>query len=652
MNSQLARHTTMDEVGPVDVGIIGVGPRGLSVLERLCANARDAPERTVRVHLVDPLLGAGGRVWRDDQSRHLLMNTVACQVTMFVDDSVECAGPVVPGPSLHEWARFVALLDPFPELPAWVRAEAQAMGPNTYPTRAFYGQYLGWVLRHLLDTAPANVVVRQHVEPAVDLADDEHGLQTVRLAGGRRLAGLHSVVLAMGHLGTRLTPAQERLAEFARHGGLRYVPPGNPADVDLSELGSGEPVIMRGMGLNFFDHVALLSTGRGGSFRRGRHGRLGYEPSGAEPHIIAGSRRGIPYEARGENQKGACGRHVPLFLTAERIAALRAAAPLDFRADIWPWIDREVRAVYYATIVVNRSGEAEGARFLGEFRELMESGADPRMEDALLRRFGFSSTPRWDWESIAVPYRGVRFAGPAEFRHWLVSHLENDVMQARLGNVRGPLKAALDVLRDLRNEVRLLVDHGGLTGRSYRDDLDNWYTPFNAFLSIGPPAHRVEEAIALIEAGVLTVVGPNLVVDCPDDGRGFRASSSLVPGEHRARMLVEARLPEIDARRTTDPLIARLLERGECVLHQIPCPSGTAYRTGGLSVTDRPYSMMDAHGRPHPRRFAFGVPTEAVHWATAAGVRPGVNSVILGDADALARRSLDLAECPSEPEYV
>jgi hypothetical protein len=50
--------------------------------------------------------------------------------------------------------------------------------------------------------------------------------------------------------------------------------------------------------------------------------------------------------------------------------------------------------------------------------------------------------------------------------------------------------------------------------------------------------------------------------------------------------------------------------------------------------------VLDAEDRPHPRRFAFGVPTETVHWVTAAGIRPGVDSVILGDADAIARSCL------------
>ncbi len=64
------------------------------------------------------------------------------------------------------------------------------------------------------------------------------------------------------------------------------------------------------------------------------------------------------------------------------------------------------------------------------------------------------------------------------------------------------------------------------------------------------------------------------------------------------------------------------------------------YETGGLAVTERPYRLLDGQGRPHPRRFAYGIPTEAVHWATAAGIRPGVDSVTLADSDAIARAVL------------
>ncbi len=201
----------------------------------------------------------------------------------------------------------------------------------------------------------------------------------------------------------------------------------------------------------------------------------------------------------------------------------------------------------------------------------------------------------------------------------------------------GPLKAALDVLRDLRNELRLVVDHGGLAGASRRDHLDRWYTPLNAFLSIGPPRRRIEELAALVEAGVLEVLGPRL--DVREADGAWVASSPDIPGSAvRVTTLVEARLPEPDLRRTADELLGRLLRTGRCRPHTVD-----GYETGGLDVTPRPYRLIDRQGAVHERRFAFGVPTEGVHWVTAAGARPGVDSVTLSDADAVARAVLRAA---------
>ncbi|MGW5680245.1 FAD/NAD(P)-binding protein, partial [Streptomyces sp. NPDC003860] len=78
--------TTAPTPGPSDqdarteICVIGAGPRGLSLLERLCANERARPGRgELVIHVVDPAVPGAGAVWRSDQSRHLLMNTVASQ---------------------------------------------------------------------------------------------------------------------------------------------------------------------------------------------------------------------------------------------------------------------------------------------------------------------------------------------------------------------------------------------------------------------------------------------------------------------------------------------------------------------------------------------------------------------------------------------
>jgi hypothetical protein len=477
------------------------------------------------------------------------------------------------------------------------------------------------------------------------------------LADGTSVGGLHGVVLALGHLPHALTEPEAELNRFATRHGLRYVAPSNPADVSLADVPAGEPVILRGMGLNFFDYMALFTEGRGGGFVREPGGRLTYRPSGREPLLVAGSRRGVPYQARARNQKGAFGRHEPRYLTLEVIERLRASAdggaPADFRRDIWPLIDQEVRTVFYATVVREEGCTCDAEEFTAAFAVAEPAGVplsgDPLAisesdaQRTVLTKFGVD--PSWDWRPVAAPYTGEDVTSTGRFRRWLRSYLDDDVREAARGNVAGPLKAALDVLRDLRNEIRLLVDHCGLSGDSYRDDLRRWYMPLNAYLSIGPPAERIEQFGALMDAGVLEVLGPDLRVAC-SGGRFVAYSATCRDVRVPATTLIEARLPEPDVRRTTDPLLRSLLARGECRPYRIPNRGGGHYVTGGVAVTRRPYHLVDAGGRPHRRRFAFGVPTEAVHWVTAAGIRPGVNSVILGDADAIARSCLRTAARP------
>ncbi|MFC9156780.1 FAD/NAD(P)-binding protein [Streptomyces bauhiniae] len=625
---------------PSEICVVGAGPRGVSVLERLLAQERKSPSRErLTVHLVDPSPPGPGRVWRTAQSPHLLMNTVASQVTLFTDHSVDIVGPVEDGPSLYEWARRLAATGTADEA---IAAEARALGPDSYPTRAFYGHYLRWVFRRLIATAPAHITVRVHASRAVALDDTgpvPGGPQSVLLADGTRLTGLDAVVLALGHLPNQPGDEIRRFADFAATHGLTYLPPANPADHDLSGIGAGRPVLLRGLGLNFFDHLALFTLGRGGSFTRVGD-RLVYRASGAEPRMYAGSRRGVPYHARGENQKGAHGRHEPRLLDQERVAALRERARrgerLTFRADLWPLIAREVQGVYYAALLTARGQDATA--FADAYPHVPESE-----EDAFLDAAGIGAADRWDWARVARPYGEREFGSVAEYRAWLLGHLRQDVADARAGNVTGPLKAALDVLRDLRNEIRLVVDHDGIDGASYRDQLAAWYTPLNAFLSIGPPASRIEELTALIEAGIVEILPPGLLVDTDDDGPAFvaRTLGGADVGPPFAA-LIEARLPEPDLLRTADPLLRHLLSTGQCRPHRIPTAHGGVYETGGLDVSTRPYRLVDAAGRAHPRRFAYGVPTEAVHWVTAAGIRPGVGSVTLEDSDAIAHAVLSL----------
>nr|WP_307850112.1 FAD/NAD(P)-binding protein [Saccharopolyspora sp. HNM0986] len=621
----------------IELCIVGCGPRGTAVLERMAANAVALEiEASITVHAVDAFPPGPGKVWRVDQSGELLMNTVSSQVTLFTDDSVVCDGPIRPGPSLYEWAQ-AAHHDQHDEQN---RREIAELGPDDYPTRRLYGRYLRWFFERAIASAPPNLRVQVHQAEARELDDEPDGSQTVLLSNDERLRGLDAVVLAQGHRPAEPTAQEQQLRSFADEHGLTYLSPANPADLHLDDIPASETVLLRGMGLNFFDHMALFTAGRGGRFEPDGDG-LRYRPSGNEPHLVAGTRRGVPYHARAANQKGAHGRYFPRLLTDEVIADFRRRAdggdPPHFRTDVWPLVDKEIKLLYYTTLLRERAGEHAAVLFEKRFlHDVWQS------EQELLYQFGIARGQRWSWDWIAKPYGDRVFSGRSEFRDWLLGYLRADVAEAAKGNVSGPLKAALDAMRDLRNEIRLIVDHGGISGTSYRDELKPWFTPLTAFVSIGPPMRRIQEMIALIEAGVLEVLPPGVRVD--EDSGAFRMSSAHAPEDIvRGRNLIEARLPEPGLRGTADPLLRHLAETGQCRRYEIGDPS-EPYLSNGLAVSGRPFFLQNAHGQGHPARFAFGVPIEAVNWVTAAGARPGVNSVSLSDADAVARGALSAAD--------
>src|SRR4051794_4558425 len=60
------------------VAIVGMGPRGLSVLERLLITISvRPPERPVVIWAIDPVQHGPGRVWRTDQPRYLTVKATA-----------------------------------------------------------------------------------------------------------------------------------------------------------------------------------------------------------------------------------------------------------------------------------------------------------------------------------------------------------------------------------------------------------------------------------------------------------------------------------------------------------------------------------------------------------------------------------------------
>ncbi len=391
--------------------LVGAGPRAAMLLERLLARADD--DTRLAIDLVDPHPAGAGRIWRHAQSPLLKLNSMTRDVTVFTDDSCTIDGPVRPGPSLHEWLeRWRTGELPDVELDELSAAEARVLGAEGFPARRLHSHYLDWCFRRAAACAPAGVTIRHHLDTVVSvrpLVDGRHG---VLLESGREIV-TDAVAYCLGHTEREPDPASAGLAAAAAGAGLVYVPPAYTADADLSLLAPGADVIVRGMGLAAVDLVVLLTQGRGGRFDRSADGSLRYLPSGREPRLHLGSRRGVPYRSKVTStlQGDPPQRDV---LTPDAIAALVASGrPLDFDRDAWPLIAAELLHGHYRELFTGHPDRV--AASWDEFRPVLGAYAwdDPALREAIAAVVP-DPLDRFDVAAFDRPFADTRFADAGE----------------------------------------------------------------------------------------------------------------------------------------------------------------------------------------------------------------------------------------------
>ena len=624
----------LDSDNALSVAIVGTGPRGLSVLERLLIRLSPgwAP-RDVVIWAIDPVEHGPGRVWRTDQPGWLTMNATAGEVTVRSPDNDLLAGSTVTdAPSFADWT---------------VEADGQRLGSDDYPERRQYGRYLRAIFDQLSAHAPAGVRVHR-VRGVVTALHRGGGRQWLEVDHGTRRLRVDKVVLATGHADLEASDEDLKLRNHVdRHPGLRYIGQGLVTDLPLRAIAPGDPLAVRGLGLAFYDVLWSLTLGRGGRFRPSGNGALQYLPSGQEPVIYAGSRSGLPFLARARVTQPPQTSPNPVVLTPERLRALRATAlatrgspQLDFAAEVKPLLQHEMGIAYYGCAARLRSGQGAERRLTAAYRALLDD--DHPVEQArvgqLLVRHGLGDLRRVRFEALARPFDQTAFSDAADFSSRLLGLLRRDVAESRRGTVVSPLKAALETLRTLRPALPSVVDFGGLLPASHRDFLTRW-APMSLVLSAGPPASHVEQVTALIEAGVLEIVGPQAQFSAGRADRGFTVESPAVPGSRRtARVMLDARVPTTDLRRDTAPLVRQLLAIGRIGEYVNTGPGDQErFATGGLAVTPTPSHVVDAEGRPDPDLYAIGVATEHTRWFTQVGTgRPGRDSPFCHDADGIA----------------
>ncbi len=457
---------------PAVAGDRGGRSAGTGLLERIAANAPELyGDSGLDIHLVDPHPPGGGRIWRQEQSPLLWMNSQAQDVTMFTDETVAMAGPVRPGPTLHEWA---------------------GIDGRDFSDRQRLGAYLNWVYEETVAALPPGIRVQHHVGRALRVSGPREGRQQVWLEGRARPLLADLVVLTLGHLDAELDDEQSELAAYARANGLVHLPPDFTADSDLSALRPGEPVLVRGFGLAFVDLMVLLTEGRGGHYESdptGGEGELVYRPSGREPVLHVGSRRGVPYHSKiGYDWTGERPPLPRFFGPAEVDALLARTDGFDFRRDVWPLVEKELGFAHYHRLFTVHPERTSGA--WADFEEKY-AAADAAERAVLVGSTVPDPADRLDLGALDRPLEGVRYPSYEALQEGLREYIRADLTRRHDPSYSPDLAVFLGLLSVYGQLVRL-------------GDIGSWWHGFFSYLASGPPGPRLRQMLALSGPGSST----------------------------------------------------------------------------------------------------------------------------------------------------
>lgn len=552
------------------VAIVGLGSRGLSVFERLLTLATRSGE-PVRIDLIDPLCSGAG-VHAVDQPDYLLLNTTCGQVSMFPDAHSVGAAAGDPGPSLYQWVADRGLRigsDGFT-----VGRHGRPVRPTDFLPRRVLGEYLGWFLDQMAVRAGDSVQVHRHAAEAVGLSDTPGGGLRFALSDGGAVSA-DSAFLTTGYTPNVMPSHPRRIA----------TPYPLPAQVEVIE--PGQVALVEGFGLSAMDVMSALTVGRGGRFVPATAGELRYDPSGAEPRLLFSSRSGLPCRARPPIVEFGP-RYQPVAFTAAAIDAL--PPPRDFDRDIRPLVLTEMRVAY-------RRAHARGAGWDIE-SELAAAGTYAAVV-ALLDRYD----ERWGRFDAAAAFDAeLRFDSPEAYQKWLGAGLREDLAESRIGYVASPVKAALDILRDQRDQFRYAVDFDSLTDDSL-DAFHRQVVPALNRAAVGPQYERHLELLALLDAGLAeTPFGPGPLASWDEPAGRWRVESTQLaePAVREVDWLISARTPLPVAAISAGPLLAGLHAAGRIRARRPDSPYVT-----GIDV-DRDQHPRDAAGRPDRRLWVLG----------------------------------------------
>ncbi|HAC16324.1 MAG TPA: hypothetical protein DCE78_10340 [Bacteroidetes bacterium] len=621
------------------VTIIGLGPRGVNLVDRLLANITVINDTgRLHLHIIEPgYLGCG--VHTIDQPSSLLVNTVASQITMYTDESVVGAGPALPGPCLYSWVQAEGYK--YDEASRqYKKFTGRDIHENDYLPRAIFGQYLNATAHTILDQLQQYCEITVYSQKAVSIEKLGKHQFNIQLED-QTIIPSNYVFLTTGHATNNLTTTEQsilkRVSELTSiNPNLSFVANPYPVIKVTQPIHNNMSIAIEGFGLTATDIISELTIGKGGRFEvAGNIKHYRYIPSGKEPKkIIIYSNTGLPFAGRAMNQKGVSGQYKPIFFTLDAIQTLRnergigLQKQLDFEAHVLPLLLAEMRYCYVITFLKREIKDEHAIQTFSN--QWIENKDQPDHLDRIEHdAIGYEN--RFNWQVIMNPMSDQIFPSEDAYRAWLLNYLRQDIEASFEGNVVHPFKAACDVLRDVRDTIRSVIDFSGLTPESHRVFMTK-YMPVMNRISVGPPKERIVELLALIEADLVDIfVGSSPNIRLNETTGTFFIQGKNITGvtPREVDQIIKARISSTNPTQDQSQLMQGALKNG------LFCPFQNGdYTAGGIRI-DREFHPINAQGESEKGLYALGTVVEGAKFYTYIVPRRGVNSTALVDAGKL-----------------
>ncbi|CAH1851476.1 FAD/NAD(P)-binding protein [Convivina intestini] len=564
------------------IAIIGAGPRGLLIVQQILAQLPKA-----QVKLFDPF-SIGGQTWQTDQPANLIMNTPAEQVQEF--DFV---------PNLFEWSQEQAegFIKSESAISDDLVQDLRGLAANGYPTRRLFGAYLQFCFQNLPVTE--HLKVEKSLVSKIEQQDGQW-----RLSWESHQENFDQVVVTINSGREKLRGQTKTLLEGAQRNNLVYQVPNVQMPTELiANISAGENVIIRGLGLNFYDILAQFLAHWQGDFYRDHENLLQYQSSGKEQHLIVGSRNGLPHYPRPLNQDGPDSERQGRFLSVEGVKSWAATRGCTYYQAFDQLVRLEVELAYY-----KRQLEIKGDFDCVQFeKDFMAQAGLPTI---------YNLQPL-DWSAVLNPLQNVT---DSNYQSQALNWLDQVTADANRGSRHGLLLTGLDAIRGLYNTIRDIYIDPVISDDNFKNQFLTGFARHFTFLISGAPSFRLEQLSALIRAGVVELLPPKMEVEIIS-GK-FQAFSSLTANnKFSANYLLEARQPSRNLADSDNPLIKNLLVEGQPT-HRILKVNGQKIDLACPHINEH-YQIFNKDNQLVESLFVFSQLNEGERWLTNVCPRSG-----------------------------